>query len=83
VIEQEGMKQHFLILLFTLTMVVSGCAVGHVSPSGSIVGLAVGHAKLESTPACGTRIEGGALSSTLTELLSTVVAAAGAYFIGM
>lgn len=74
--------------LALLAMLVSGCAVGRITPRGELVGFAVGHAKLEycepgpvpdSKPTC-RRLEGGSLSSGFADFLSTAVTAVGAYF---
>jgi len=72
----------------------TGCAIGHVvRPDGTaMTGWAIGHAKVEccvptgggvlTNPEACERIEGGALSSTVVELLSTLATAAAAYFTG-
>jgi hypothetical protein len=68
--------RRFLVTLALCT----GCAVGRLHPDGSVSGLAIGHAKLERAADGTMRIEGGALSNSVSELLSALVAAAGAAY---
>lgn len=77
-----------------LLAVLEGCAVGHITSSGEVRGVALGHAELASCdptewpgvpwayPARCARISGGALSVSGWEVLGTIAAGAVAYFTG-
>lgn len=64
-----------------LCVVLSGCAIGRVTPEGDLTGYAIGHAKLMHChdDVCDT-IQGGALSQNFVETLSTIGAALAAAF---
>lgn len=69
------------VLALCLSCLLAGCAIGRVRED-EIAGLAIGHAKLERTAEGEARIQGGALSSNLSELLGAALAGAVLYFTG-
>lgn len=78
-----------------LALILSGCAIGHATPT-EVSGIAIGHAELLASqdygnedglfdhPATQTlRIRGGTISNNLAETLGALIAAAGVYFGGL
>lgn len=70
-----------------LLLCCTSCAIGSIGPDGTLHGYAIGHAKLETCQhqsflvGC-DRIEGGALSTSIPEFLSTLAAVAGLAYLG-
>ena len=61
---------------------LSGCAVGHITPAGEVYGAAIGRAKIEQCDAdkqC-SRIQGGALSTGVVELLEQAATAVAGWW---
>lgn len=62
--------------LLVLLVALSGCAVGRIRP-GAIDCAAVGHAACVLKADGSEEVHGGALSNNLSELLSSLITAAG------
>jgi hypothetical protein len=66
------------VLILCLTV---SCAIGRVD-GRDVAGIAIGHAKIERTAEGDARIQGGAISRTLGELIGAAVAGVVVYFSG-